>query len=409
MKTALLITTILCFSIIGRIAAQDDDDLAAKFLSLAEDASSGSNVGEAEATFTTQANPQREGSNSTTTEATTMMVTTSERTRPPKPTTTTEATRPPKTTTAPPDITTSTEGTTTTEAATTTSTTEAATTEVTTTTTSATKGSSWGSDGHSTNNNYYNRPTSNPAGYAWVPDNAYGWVWTQAHGWVWVPWPTYSPTMSPPSKLPTLKPVWPTYSPTATTTAVNGGGIGGVDSDSRPTLSGHSSGWGSDGWTPPDSHLLGGDSDNVVDNETSTNATMMSTDNTTEIDLNEMETFNGTILSDVVNASTTTSTPASTTSTEDTTTSTEATMATTTTTEATTTTTTTTTEATRPPKPTTTTAAPTAEATRPPKRVELNQEINYLGLENGASWFMMYGSVSSWMMAIVLSAMLMMM
>ena len=51
-----------------------------------------------------------------------------------------------------------------------------------------------------------------------------------------------------------MKPVWPTYSPT---TAADGGG-----EDSKPTLSGHSSGWAADGWTPPDSHLLGG-GDNV--------------------------------------------------------------------------------------------------------------------------------------------------
>eukprot|EP00984_Skeletonema_dohrnii_P020925 scaffold10323_cov163-Skeletonema_dohrnii-CCMP3373.AAC.3 len=168
--------------------------------------------------------------------------------------------------------------------------------------------------------------------------------------------PTYAPTMNPvyptysptedqteePSKSPTF---YPTYSPTAGTGLVD-------NSEGKPTLSGHSSGWAADGWTPPETHLLGGSQTNI--GTTTTPATEASS------------STNGTESSSTTVSGASTSEYSSTAAEEVTTATIAATTTSTTTIISTSTTaiaTSTTSEATRPPKTTTT----TTKATRPPK------------------------------------------
>ncbi|KAL7427185.1 hypothetical protein ACHAXM_001667 [Skeletonema potamos] len=62
--------------------------------------------------------------------------------------------------------------------------------------------------------------------------------------------------------------------------------------DSKPTLPGHSSGWNSDGWTPPETHLLG---ETEANDETTTPVTEASSPS------NETESFNNTTVSAATN------------------------------------------------------------------------------------------------------------
>jgi hypothetical protein len=191
---------------------------------------------------------------------------------------------------------------------------------------------------------------------------------------------SYTPTMSPvnttysssevihskePTKLPTLAPMYPTYYPTYHPTyyptyspTAETAGLTTDDSEGKPpSLTGYSSGWDADGWTPPETNLIDGGTQTSI-GTTTTLATEVST------------STNGTESSDSAAATaeginTTTFATVTTSIAEETTiNSTVSTAAVSTTTLATRPPKTTTTSvATRPPKPTTTTAA----ATRPPK------------------------------------------